>query len=131
MLALAPGFICAICWAIWFAAGRLSARAPTPVERLEVEEGGKEKVGKGIELTVVIAENEDENGLEAEEVEDVPRETGHPSHVQIPRHDSRLQHRFEADSEGKGKLHCNHTIVSHSHPQNFICFPDKNNRETY
>ena len=43
-------------------------------------------------FTIVIAEDEYKDGLQPEEVKEVPGQAGNPSHVQIPSGNARLQH---------------------------------------
>lgn len=56
--------------------------------------------------TIITAEDESKNGLEAHQIEEVPRKTGDPLHVKIASQDTRLQHRLEADSKREGQFHC-------------------------
>lgn len=60
--------------------------------------------GKGY-VTITAAEDEDEDGLQAEEVEEIPGEGGYPSHIEVARRNAGLEHRFEADGERKWKFH--------------------------
>lgn len=46
---------------------------------------------------VFVAEEEDEDGLEAEEVEEVPGEAGDPADVEVAGGDAGLEHGFEAE----------------------------------
>ena len=56
--------------------------------------GGKGGRGR---FTVFIPEDEDEDGLEAEEVEEIPGEGGDPADVEVAGHDAGLEHGFEAE----------------------------------
>lgn len=53
--------------------------------------------GRGGGNTVFIPEDEDEDGLEAEEVEEIPGEGGDPADVEVAGHDAGLEHGFEAE----------------------------------
>ena len=48
-------------------------------------------------ITVFIPEDKDEDGLEAEEVEEIPGEGGDPADVEVAGHDAGLEHGFEAE----------------------------------
>ena len=63
--------------------------------------GGREGGGWGGEggVTVIVSENEDEDGLQPEEIEEVPGERGDPSDVEVAGCDAGLEHGFEADCE--------------------------------
>ena len=66
--------------------------------------------------TVITAEDESEDGLKAHQVEEVPRKTGDPLHIKVASHDTRLQHRLEADSKREGQFHCEiRKLVAHVH----------------
>ena len=53
--------------------------------------------------SVLITEDENEDALQAEQAQEIPRQTRHPSYIKITGHDARLQHGLEADSEREGK----------------------------
>lgn len=59
-------------------------------------DGGIWWEGRG-RFTVFIPEDEDEDGLEAEEVEEIPGEGGDPADVEVAGHDAGLEHGFEAE----------------------------------
>lgn len=42
--------------------------------------------------TIVAPKDEVVDGLQPEQSQEVPRQTRHPSHVQVPRANARLQH---------------------------------------
>ena len=60
---------------------------------------------KGVcKRTVVIPKDEPVQAVEAEEVEEVPREGGHPADVHVRCLDSALEHALESKCEREGKL---------------------------
>lgn len=65
-------------------------------------------------LTVVTTQDKPKNGLEAEQVQEVPRQTGDPSDIKITGHDTRLKHGFESDRQGEREFHyiMNMNIIS-------------------
>lgn len=56
-------------------------------------------------LTVVTTQDKPKNGLEAEQVQEVPRQTGDPSDIKITSHDTGLKHGFESDGQGEWEFH--------------------------
>ena len=63
---------------------------------------GKEKG----ERTVVAAEDEPVQPVQAEEVEEVPGERGDPADVHVGSLDAALQHALEPESEGERQFNC-------------------------
>lgn len=63
------------------------------------------------ELTIVAAENKVVDGLQAKECQEVPRQTGNPSDVQIPSPNTRLKHGLELRCQREGKFHCHAVSV--------------------
>lgn len=66
------------------------------------------RVGAGIHLShllghltrrILIAQNENEDTLQAEQTQKVPRQTAHPSDIEVPGHDAGLEHALEAYGE--------------------------------
>ena len=55
-----------------------------------MREGMRKGVCRG--LTVVVAEDEDEDGLQTEEVEEIPGQTRHPADVEVAGHHAGLEH---------------------------------------
>ena len=77
-------------------------------------------------LTIIVSENEYEDGLETKEVKKIPGERRDPSHVEVAGSDAGLKHGFEAEGEGEGKFHYKQTSASqHMEPcelQTHNCF---------
>ena len=67
-------------------------------------EAGAEKGKEG--LTVFVSKNKDEYGLQSEEVEEIPGQGGYPPNVEVACCNAGLEHRFEAEGEWEGELHC-------------------------
>lgn len=55
--------------------------------------------------TIVATKNKPKNRLKTEQIQEIPRKTRHPSHVQITGHDTGLEHRLEADGERERQFH--------------------------
>lgn len=69
--------------------------------------GGRIRLGHLLrDLTggILVPEDEDEDALQPEKAQKIPRQTRHPPDVQVSGHDSRLQHGFEADGEWEWEL---------------------------
>ena len=60
------------------------------------------EIGERKELTIVIAEDKNEDRLEPEEVEEVPGKGRHPPDVKIARRHAGLKHGLESNGKGKG-----------------------------
>lgn len=61
--------------------------------------------GQAGTLTIVTAKDEVVNWLQTKESEEVPGQTGHPSHIQVASPHTRLKHGLELRSQWKGKFH--------------------------
>lgn len=55
-----------------------------------------------LELTIVAAEDEVIDGLQAEQRQEIPRKTRDPSNVQIPGANTGLEHRLELRRQWEG-----------------------------
>ena len=62
--------------------------------------------GRAEGLTVVAAENKVVHWLQTKESEEVPGQTRHPSHIEVTRSHSRLEHSFELRSQWEREFHC-------------------------
>jgi hypothetical protein len=62
--------------------------------------------GRAEGLTIVAAENKVVHWLQTKESEEVPGQTRHPSHIEVTRSYSRLEHSFKLRSQGEREFHC-------------------------
>lgn len=54
-------------------------------------------------LTVLIAEDQAKDGIQAKKTEEVPADTADPGHVHVGRIDAALEHQLEAKGEREWK----------------------------
>lgn len=56
--------------------------------------------------TIIAAENEIEDRLQAEDAQEIPANAGHPTGIHILGRHTCLEHALELDSKGKWQFHC-------------------------
>lgn len=54
-------------------------------------------------LTVLVAEDKSEDGVQTEEAKEIPANAADPGHVHVARIDTALKHKLEAEREREGK----------------------------
>ena len=68
------------------------------------------------EPTIFTAKYKRKNGLQAEQVQEIPRKTRHPSDIKITSHNTRLEHGLEANREREGQSHYLVTVSTQFFP---------------